>query len=422
MSNKTQFRLKAITGSFGSQTSDGIVDTYNQSSIGSISANNISGIFSHVASSIKRIHNGSEFSDMAIGEFNTDIMPSISETYYLGNDSKKWLGLKMASGSILSNPGEMELRAAAGSQLIFSASLDNNIITHKFEGAGIELESLFNTQTEYAAVGKVNDVMYNVDGSLYFGTTLLNAPYNVIKEVVKLTGTVLANSSLISNSSFSGVDLSNLPVSNRDSLVDVFFNGQLLTNGTSGEVASGDADYYIDVSTITSADFQFSFGLSADDVITIVSKYVETSAASADIYGQVSQNHRSDQLAVGEYSGEIVTFGSGTLYAGKLYTLTSSGWIEADADDITKGSNSLVAIAIGTSPSDGMLVKGYYHPSTSLLPDHSAGKAVFISDSAGELTTTSPSGSGQFSRVVAHCTPDSNIILFNPEMSWLELS
>lgn len=422
MSNKTQLRLKSITGSFGSQSNDGIIDSHNQSPIADITVNNVSDILSHVASSIKRIHNGSEFSDMGVGEFNTSIIPSISEEYYLGNDSNKWLGLKMASGSLLSKSGELELKAEGGSQLIFSASLDSNTITHKFEGVGLELESLFNTQTEYAAVGKVEDVMYNVDGSLYFGTTLLNAPYNVIKEVVKLSGPISANSSLISNSSFAGVDLSNLPVSNRDSLVDVFFNGQLLMNGTSGEVASGDADYYIDVTSITSADFQFSFEMFADDVITIVSKYVETSAASADVFGQVSQDQRSEQLAAGEYSGEIVTFGSGTLVAGQIYALSSSGWVATDADDTSKGSDSLLAIAIGTSPADGMLIKGYYHPNTTLLPDHSPGKAVFISAVEGGYTTTAPSGAGQFARIVGHCTPDSNIIIFNPEQSWLELS
>jgi len=69
-----------------------------------------------------------------------------------------------------------------------------------------------------------------------------------------------------------------------------------------------------------------------------------------------------------------------------------------------------------------MLIQGYYHPNTTLLPDHSPGKAVFISATAGGYTTTAPSASGQFARIVGHCTPDSNIIIFNPEQSWLELS
>jgi len=421
MSNKTQLRLKAITGSFTSGA-DQIVDTHQAGSLADLNVSDLSGVFSHIASSIKRIHGGDEFSNMSVGEFNADLFPSVSEQNYLGTDAKRWMGMKMASGSILSEENAMSLYAEAGSQLIFSASLDNNTITHRFSGVGIEFDSLFATQPEYAAVGKVDGVMYNVDGSLYFGTTLLNAPYNVIKEVVKLQGSVNAGTSLITNSSFAGVNLSNLPVSNRDSLVDVYHNGQLMMGGTSSEVSLGEADYYIDASTITAADFVFSFDLLADDVITIVSKYVETSAASADIYGQVTQDHRSDQLAVGEGSGEIVTFGSGTLSAGSLYTLTSSGWVATDADDVTKGADTLIGIALGTSPADGILIKGYYHPSTTILADHSAGKAIFVSPTAGYYTTVAPSGSGQFARIIGHCSPDSNIILFNPEQSWLELN
>lgn len=421
MSNKSQLRLKAITGSFTSGA-DQIVDSHNSSPIGDIQINDLSGVFSHIASSIKRLHGGDSFSEMNQGEFNTNIIPSVSEQYFLGSESKRWHGINLSEGSLTSDASSLRMEALSGSQLIFSASLDSNTVTHKFEGAGIELTSLFPTQADYSAVGKVQDVMYNVDGSLYFGTTLLNAPYNVIKEVVKLTGGVSADTSLISNSSFAGVDLSNLPSSNREDLVDVFYNGQLLMHGTASEVTLGDADYYLDASTVSSSDLKFSFDMVADDVITVVSKYVETSAAAADIYGQVSQDHRSDQLSVGEGSGEIVTFGTGTLSAGKLYTLTSLGWIETDATDVAKGADTLVGIALGSAPADGILIKGYYHPSTSILANHSAGKAIFISTTSGEYTTVAPSGSGEFARIIGHCSPDSNIILFNPEQSWLELN
>ena len=58
--------------------------------------------------------------------------------------------------------------------------------------------------------------------------------------------------------------------------------------------------------------------------------------------------------------GDIVTFGTGTLTAGKLYFLNSSGaWTETDADAIST-SDGLLGSALGTAPSDGVLLRGFF--------------------------------------------------------------
>ena len=415
---KTQLRLRSITGSFG-EGLDQIQDTLEKSPILGIESNDISGIFSHLASSIKRIHGGEEFSNMEAGQFKTDLVPSING-YSLGNEEKKWLNLNLISGSISSEiGGKLKFES---DQLIFSSSILSNESSHKFEGVGIELESLFPSQAEYAAVGKVQDVMYNVGGSLYFGSTLLNAPYEVIKEVVKVSSEIPSNSSLISNSSYTGIDMSSLPSSNRNDLVEVYHNGQLLVGGTSEQIIANEADYYMDVTSITSVDFKFSFSILADDIITIVSKYVSASAASADFDKKVSQNFKPQDLLEGEYSGEVVTFGSGSLSAGSLYYLNGSSWVAADNTDVTKGSDAMLAIAIGTSPSEGMLVKGYYRPNTTILSDFSGGKALFVGGTAGYYSTVSPDSADSFSRIIGYCIDSSNIIYFSPENGWLELS
>lgn len=414
---QTQLKLRSITGSFGSGY-DQIQDTLDSTSIAGISSDNLSGIFSHLASSIKRIHGGDEFSNMEIGQFKTDLLPSVGE-YSLGDDVNKWLNLNLSSGSIYSEAGAMKFES---NQLIFSSSLLDNQSSHKFQGVGIELESLFASQAEYALVGKVQDVMYNVGGSLYFGTTLLNAPYEIIKEVVKINSNVLANSSLISSSTYAGIDMSKLPSNNRDDLVEVYYNGQLLTGGTSTQILSGDADYFMDVASINAVDFKFSFSMADGDIITIVSKYISASAASADFDKKVSQNLRPQDLLEGEYSGEIVSFGTGTLSPGSLYYLNGSSWVAAHNTDVLKGSDAMLAIAIGTSPSDGMLVKGYYRPSTTILSDFSGGKALFVGGTAGYYSTVSPDSAGSFSRIIGHCIDSSNIIYFSPENGWLELS
>ena len=57
--------------------------------------------------------------------------------------------------------------------------------------------------------------------------------------------------------------------------------------------------------------------------------------------------------------GDIVTFGSGSLTAGDLYYLTSLGsWSATDADAASTATGML-AFALGSSPSEGMLVRGY---------------------------------------------------------------
>ena len=133
-------------------------------------------------------------------------------------------------------------------------------------------------------------------------------------------------------------------------------------------------------------------------------------------------HHNPTSLANETGGGEVVTFGSGTLTAGKLYYLnTSSTWAEVDADAVASGADQLLGIALGSSPSsDGVLIRGFFD-AHSYLSNFSAGKAVYISTTAGGMDTTAPSGAGDFVRVVGYCTATSNVIYFNPSSTWVEL-
>jgi|TARA_R100000030_G_scaffold16011_1_gene10672 hypothetical protein len=133
-------------------------------------------------------------------------------------------------------------------------------------------------------------------------------------------------------------------------------------------------------------------------------------------------HHNPTSLANDTGGGEVVTFGSGTLTAGKLYYLnTSSTWTEVDADAVASGADQLLGIALGSSPSsDGVLIRGFFD-AHSYLSNFSAGKAVYISTTAGGMDTTAPSGAGDFVRVVGYCTTTSNVIYFNPSSAWVEL-
>ncbi len=118
----------------------------------------------------------------------------------------------------------------------------------------------------------------------------------------------------------------------------------------------------------------------------------------------------------------MVTFGTGTLTAGKLYFLNSSGaWTETDADADTT-SDGLLGIALGSSPStDGVLLRGFFD-ATTYLSNFVAGLPVYISTTAASMDTTKPSGTGDIVRCVGYCTSTANVIYFNPESIYLELS
>tara|TARA_R110002110_G_scaffold169218_1_gene370942 strand:- start:1209 stop:1892 length:684 start_codon:yes stop_codon:yes gene_type:complete len=120
--------------------------------------------------------------------------------------------------------------------------------------------------------------------------------------------------------------------------------------------------------------------------------------------------------------GEIVKFGTGTLTAGKLYYLNgSSAWAEVDADAVASGADQLLGIALGSDPAGaGVLIRGMFD-AHSYLSNFSAGKAVYISATAGGMDTTAPSGGGDFVRIVGYCTNTSNVIYFNPSSTWIEL-
>ncbi len=131
-------------------------------------------------------------------------------------------------------------------------------------------------------------------------------------------------------------------------------------------------------------------------------------------------HHDPTSLADNTGGGEVVTFGTGTLTAGKLYFLNSSGaWTETDADAIAT-CDGLLGIALGTSPSDGVLLRGFFD-ATTYLSNFISGLPVYISTTAASMDTTAPSGVGDVVRCIGYCTNTANVIYFNPSSTTIEL-
>ena len=129
-----------------------------------------------------------------------------------------------------------------------------------------------------------------------------------------------------------------------------------------------------------------------------------------------------------EYQGDVVYFGGSTTAPGDLCYLKENGtWGQADADgaatgdDADRDATGMLAIALGTDPDvDGMFIRGIITMDYDL---GDVGNPVYISTTQGEMSSTIPTASGDFVRVVGYCLDDTHgQMYFNPDNTWVELS
>lgn len=122
-------------------------------------------------------------------------------------------------------------------------------------------------------------------------------------------------------------------------------------------------------------------------------------------------------------TGEIVYFGSGTGFtAGLIYYFNSSGqWTLANATT-SSSSKYLIGIALGTSITDGMLIKGYARYAVGNYSSVGTGDILYLSTTNGFFQTTAPSSSSQVVRIIGYCIDSVNdTIYFNPDNTWVEI-
>lgn len=117
----------------------------------------------------------------------------------------------------------------------------------------------------------------------------------------------------------------------------------------------------------------------------------------------------------------IVYFGTAdTLTKGTLYTFKSDNtWTPADASAVGT-STGLLGIALGTGVTDGILLKGMvtlnHDPGT-------IGDVLYLSPTAGQITSTIPTTAGEIVRIMGYClNSSSGLIWYNPDNIWVELS
>jgi len=122
-------------------------------------------------------------------------------------------------------------------------------------------------------------------------------------------------------------------------------------------------------------------------------------------------------------SGDVVYFGNVTtgLTPGSIYYYDGGDWTLASAS-VEATSSGLLAIALGTSSSDGMLLRGFSRFDTTpiYMAMGTLGTVQFLSVTDGEFEEVQPTGTGEVVRVIGYCV-DTSLLYFCPDTTWIEL-
>ena len=173
-------------------------------------------------------------------------------------------------------------------------------------------------------------------------------------------------------------------------------NGELLIGGTSGLAAA----------TLTAGGFTKI--ANGDGSITI------TTGSGAELDFRTESSAVS---AAGNAEGTIVNFGTTTgMTAGNVYVWNGTNWVQVDAD-AQATTEGLLGMALGTAATDGLLVHGVGYLSHD---PGTAGDVLYVHTTAGQLSATQPSATGDFVRVAGYCLAD-NKVFFSPSQDFIEI-
>ena len=238
-----------------------------------------------------------------------------------------------------------------------------------------------------------------------------------------------------------------IPADNNKLRIGASNDLELYHNGTNSFIENATGDLYIDSNgddlylqsnddvIIRSQGSENAVYCTGNDGVKLyhnASERLETKSDGIEVTGNIDLNNNGEIELDGnggmllntaptgnEGNGIIIKLHSTTTTAGNLYYKSNfaAAWSQADAD--SDGATRMLAVALGTSSSnDGMLLHGIFRKASH---GFSAGAPLYVSTTAGEFTTTAPSGSGDYVRVVGYVI-DSNTIYFSPGTAWVEVS
>jgi len=142
---------------------------------------------------------------------------------------------------------------------------------------------------------------------------------------------------------------------------------------------------------------------------------------NADRINAVAKNALSsagNYAAGSEILGTVYSSSALTGDAGEIHYLGSSTSVAANATTEAGGSGMLVVVTDAEDRAE-LLARGVVRLSTTLT-SASIGDIVYLNTTAGTVTTTAPTGSGNVVRIVGHVVkPSANMIYFNPSSDWI---
>tara|TARA_E500000318_G_scaffold7690_2_gene7110 strand:+ start:14910 stop:17018 length:2109 start_codon:yes stop_codon:yes gene_type:complete len=205
---------------------------------------------------------------------------------------------------------------------------------------------------------------------------------------------------------------------------DVEVNGGLQVSGTNNLICNGRVGDTANNDVVTfEDDGQISFV--TNNVARLTASDTGVSASNINVSSELnSKKNIFEKTGNSDFTfqGDVVKIGTGSTTQGELCYYKSDGsWGAADADAVATSGGCLLAIALGTDPdSDGMLLRGMF------TLDHDPGTIadeLYVSTTAGDITSTAPSGNGDIVRIVGYCLDSSNgQIWFNPSNDYIEIT
>ena len=223
------------------------------------------------------------------------------------------------------------------------------------------------------------------------------------------------------------MDATDSNATKKEALADVatLFAGAGLT--ASSSVIAVDADQSSQITSVGTLTSFRSTGI--DDNANALAMTIDSServgiGQSTPIVA-LDVHHNPTAIGNDTGGGEAVLFGSGSLTAGKMYYLNSSGaWTLTDANAVASGASQLLGIALGSTPgTHGVLIRGFYDVNSYLTGTFVQGGAVYVSETTtGNIDVAAPAGSSDFVRIVGYGTTTANVIYFNPSSAWVEIA
>jgi len=207
-----------------------------------------------------------------------------------------------------------------------------------------------------------------------------------------------------------------------------FIEGIRITaSGVVEILLNGGSNVSVEMTLIGDAIPESSLVVSTESTANIRDSVTSLSTGMVRAYGDVSVGETlsyTRPTANNQFRGEIVTFGNhGTITAGDLVYLNTSGaWNRAKADTGTT-SKALLGVALGTKASDGILLRGFSRSTATFTESVNAGLPLYVSTAtAGNATAAIPSTTGHIARIVGYSTGVSSEIYFCPDNTFVEIA